>query len=234
MNAINPDFELIKKYLNEPCVNEIYFEAQFTNLIENPKYGLSLISKLINENCYNDDNIYFFWCYYYDTFLYADWSKEVELYKIWNLYNKNIKELKEVLSIAEAQYMPLMGVEKPNLLINSISFELIDSRGIPKTTTIKSHPLNLDLLRLLIPKVKEYKDVQVDEKNVKTYLKNAILSTKPFFNYLKAFHFKDKSNNKTYEFIGNIINTIGVNLDVIYPNTPTYEVIKQAYKAGKK
>lgn len=231
---INPNFEIIRKFLNEPCVNQIYFETHLINLQNNPKYNASIVGKLINENCCNDDNIYFFWCYYYEMFLYADWYKEIEMYKVWNLYNKNIKDLKKVLSLVEAQYMSQMGVEKPNLYINSISFELIDSNGIPQTTTIKSHPLNLDLLRSLIPKAKKYKGVQVDEKNVKTYLKNAILSTKPFYNYLKAFHFKDKSNNKTYEFIGAFINTIGTNLGDIYPNTPIYEVIKQTYKAGKK
>jgi len=234
MNDINPDFEQIKKYLNEPCVNQEYFEMTIQHYMNKSNYSFTKATKLIKSRCNNDNNLYFFWAYYCESFLYSEWFREEEMFKFWNNHNKEIDKLKDLFEIFSYQYKLKVNEDliKPEFILNSISFQLVNSKNETKTFAIKSHLLLSYLIQNLRNEVEKLSPHnKPNEKNPKTYFKNFIISTKPLFHYLKASHFSKESNNKTYEYIGDFLNTIGADLEKIY-QAPTTETLKKFYKMG--
>lgn len=233
MGTVAPNYTLIKKYFtetgNEGSVGERYFQKHYDYYKKKPQF--EDFTKLLNEyGLSNDYNIYFFWTYYFDNADYTNWYKEIELFKIWNSYNADLISLKKTYRDWSES---LTNTGEP-LFIKSISFELINSKGIPQTTTIKTPPLLEEVFEYLGSFIENMQlKNKPKEKNVKAYLNSFILSTEPFFYYMKNTHFPNKSKNKVYDFMGKFINTVGIDLQLIYSILPS-EHIKSIYtKRGK-
>ena len=236
---ITPDYSVIKKYFigtgNEESICEGYFKNHYDYYKDEHKTEFEYFTNLLNEYHLTEDyNLYFFWVYYFSNGDFTTWLKEVELFKIWNNYNKDLDKLKAVFIAFQFTYPHNLKTEK-SLFLKSISFELISSKGVPKTTRITAHPLLYDIFRQLEDFVqRKGKATKPKEKNVKTYLNDFILSTKPLFGYLKDTHFQNKSKNKVYNFIGEFIKALGIDLENLHPSTSALEQIKSIYtKRGK-
>ena len=230
MIELNPNFKLIKEFLDVPAVNAYYFEGKIDWLNEN--HNFSKVEDLVKKYCKNDHNIFFFWCYYYEAFLFSNYATDIELFKAYKLHNKDLDKFQLLIDDFDSNYYyHKTDSGKQELFIKSLSFEFVNDRGVPKTTTIKSVHLIHNILYLLKRYKNDFTEITFEEKNVKSYFTKFILSTKPFFKYLKKYHFSKISNNKTYEFIVCFLETMDLDLNSRY-EIPSHEVIKQIYKAG--
>jgi hypothetical protein len=227
---IKPVYSLIKPYFkgtgNEASVSEDYFKGKYELYSKQSDY--EVFTALLDKcNLLGDSNLFFFWVWYFDAAALTKYFESNEAFKVWNKRNKELVKLKETFSEIKQSYR-----HYPNeLMLKSITFELVTSKGIPKKTKLMAHPLMYNLF-LYLEKFVQNEELTVTpkEKNVKTYFIEFILETHPFYCYLKDTHFKSKSKNKVYIFIADFLNTI-LNKG---NNIISWEQIKDIYqKKGK-
>lgn len=228
---VSPNFKLIKQYFkgtgNEGGINRGYFKEHYNYYAAKPEF--ESFTQLLGESGFLDDhNLYFFGAWYFDSAESTNYLESTGAFKIWNKRNKELVKLKETFSEVKQSYR-LVSPER--IFLKSISFELISSKGIPKKAKLTAHPLMYNLFRHLEKFVRNEKVIsQPKEKNVKTYTTDFILSTKPFYSYLKDTHFKNQSKNAVYKFIADFLNTF----EKSGKNTLLWEQIKDIYqKRGK-
>lgn len=227
---IKPDYSLIKSYFkgtgSEASVSEAYYNGKkdFYTSKSNYKGFIELLSK---NNLSEDSNLYFFWVWYFDSSECTKYFQLNEAFKVRNKATQELVKLKETFTELKKSYRhyPI------ELILKSITFELTTSKGIPKKTKLTAHPLIFNLF-LYLEKFVQNEEVisKPKEKNVKTYFIDFILSTHPFYLYMKDRHFKGKSKNKVYFFIADFLNTF----ENTSKNLISWEQIKDIYqKRGK-
>ena len=224
---ITPDFDEIKRFDNDPIVNELRFRKLFEGLMNRNKY-LLFIAFLNQYSLSSDHNLYFFWVHLTECDEHYRWAKETENYKIWNTYNKDLKLLKEEFAIIEESYEAYLE-PKEKYFFHSIVFNLNTPDNKPKKIKITAHPLMFDIFFQLNDFIKEKKNKRINPVNhIAQYFKQFIYETIPFFEYLKASHFKSKHNTIIYEFISGFLETIGIKW---HENLKSGELPEQYIKA---
>jgi len=207
---ITPDFEEIKKFDNEPIVNEIRFRMCFESLMNRDEYKL-FIAFLNQNKLLTDHNLYFFWIDLLSSYEFYKESKEIEYFKIATTFNKDLKLLKEKFATIETSYHAYPE-PKEKYIFHSFIFNLNTPNNESESIKITAHPLMYDIffqLNNFIKKKSFKKENPV--KNKLTYFKQFIYETIPFFNYLKAKHFESETDTQIYEFISGFLETIGIN-----------------------
>ena len=231
LEKINPNYEVIERHLHS-TVNRKSFEKNLEYILRR-KEDLYTEFKKISKA---DHNLYFFWVYYFDAYEHSEENKKFENHKFWRTYNNQLEELKNKL-----KELYKNDFENPQhdreYELTSISIHLTDSKSKASTFTISSTPLLLQIYLQLNDWLQKLPAVNTPNvKNNKTYLGQFIANTHPLFSYLQETHFKDKSKNKTYEFMAEFLKTLGCDLIELYPQSillPS-KMIKDIYQKRSK
>ena len=206
---ITPDFDEIKKFDNEPVVNEKRFRMCFESLMSRDEYKL-FIAFLNQNKLVADHNLYFFWIDLFESYEFYTSAKDIEYFKIARIFNKDLKLLKEKFPLIAASYRAYPE-PKEKYFFDSLTLNLNTSKNEKETIKITAHPLIFDIFFQLNDYIenKSYKKAN-PVKNKLTYFKKFIYGTIPFFNYLKAKHFESKNDTNIYEFISGFLETLGI------------------------
>lgn len=218
-----PNYSVLKKYFNDPIVNEIYFESNFKILRKRPQF--EQFTELLKSYQISDPNLCYFWVHYSATFEYAKSFTEVKLFDVWNKHNRDLRKLKELSKTLNEK-------EKKSILLHSLSIKVGAGKNA-KTISITSYPLLYDMFTYLQKWIAEQplgNEQTVRNKN--TYFKQFIQRTKPLFNYLRATCFKKETETYARNFIVRFLETAGV--DWVPITDLPEEYIKDRFKEKSK